>query len=257
MLPEQRHQFILSCLSRSGALSVTELVQELGVSRETIRRDLNLLAARQLLIITHGGALSPDRREPSISERQAAHADAKRLIGERAARFVPDGASVLLDSGSTTYAVALALAERRRIAVYTNDWRIAFQLARRNENRVTLFGGELSDDEDATFGLDTIQQMAQYRVDFAFVGAGGIGPSGELTDYSRMAAEVRSRMLAAASTPIVVADHSKFGCATPVRINGFASARYLVTERAPDAALRRALTAQGIELVVCRRIEAP
>lgn len=55
MLPEQRHQFILSCLSRSGALSVTELVQELGVSRETIRRDLNLLAARQLLIITQIG----------------------------------------------------------------------------------------------------------------------------------------------------------------------------------------------------------
>lgn len=251
MLAEQRHQYILSELGKTGALSVAELVRTLDVSRETIRRDLNALAARGLLAMTHGGALAADRREPSLSEREAAHAGAKQAIGRRAAIFVPDGASVLLDSGSTTHAVALALADRHRLTVYTNDWRIAFVLARRNENRVTLLGGELSDDEDATFGLDTIQQLAQYNVDFAFVGAGGITPDGDLTDYSRLAAEVRSRMLAAAGTVIVVADHSKFGRVTPVRINGVEAARYLVTDRSPDKAMRRALAARGLELIVC------
>ncbi|WP_179401472.1 DeoR/GlpR family DNA-binding transcription regulator [Burkholderia guangdongensis] len=251
MLAEQRHQYILSELGRTGALSIAELVRTLDVSRETVRRDLNALAARGLLVTTHGGALAADRREPSLSDREAANADAKRRIGLRAAEFVPDDASVLIDSGSTTNAVALALADRHRLSVYTNDWRTAFVLARRNGNRVTLLGGELSDDEDATFGLDTIQQLAQYHVDFAFVGAGGIAQDGELTDYSRLAAEVRSRMLTAAGTAIVVADHSKFGRLTPVRINGTDAARYLVTERAPDAALRRALTARGIELIVC------
>lgn len=251
MLAEQRHQYILSELGRTGALSVAELVRTLHVSRETIRRDLNGLAVRGLVVTTHGGALAVDRHEPSLSEREAAHADAKQAIGRRAAEFVPDGASVLLDSGSTTHAVALALADRHRLSVLTNDWRIAFVLARRNGNRVTLLGGELSDDEDATFGLDTIQQLVQYHVDFAFVGAGGIAPDGELTDYSRVAAEVRSRMLAAAGTPIVVADHSKFGRLTPVRINHTSVARYLVTERAPDPALSRSLSTRGIELVIC------
>ena len=244
MLAEQRHQFILSELGRSGALSVAELVRSLDVSRETVRRDLNALAARGLLVMTHGGA-------PSLSEREAANAEAKRTIGRRAAEFVPDDASVLIDSGSTPHAVALALADRHRLSIYTNDWRTAFVLARRNGNRVTLLGGELSDDEDATFGLDTIQQLAQYHVDFAFIGAGGITPDGECTDYSRLAAEVRSRMIAAAGTAMIVADHSKFGRVTPVRINGTAAARYLVTERAPDKAVRRALTARGIELLVC------
>jgi DeoR family transcriptional regulator, glycerol-3-phosphate regulon repressor len=163
---------------------------------------------------------------------------------------VPDGASLLVDSGSTTHAVARALADRHQLSVYTNDWRIAQALGRRNGNRVTMLGGELSDDEDATFGLDTVQQLSQYHVDFAFVGAGGITEDAWLTDYSRMAAEVRSRMIAAASVAVVVADHSKFGRVTPVRINGFEKVRYLVTELAPDRALRKALAARGPELLV-------
>lgn len=250
MLAEQRHQYILAQLTKTGALSVAELVEALSVSRETIRRDLNALAGRGLIVTTHGGALAAHRHEPSLAAREAANAVAKRAIGERAAQLVPDGASLIIDSGSTTHAVARALAERHQLSVYTNDWRVAQVLGRRNGNRVTLLGGELSDDEDATFGLDTVQQLAQYHVDFAFVGAGGITPQADLTDYSRMAAEVRSRMIAAAGVAVVVADHSKFGRVTPVRINGFESARYLVTELAPDRALRRALEARGPELLI-------
>ncbi|QCP53266.1 DeoR/GlpR transcriptional regulator [Trinickia violacea] len=250
MLAEQRHQYILSQLTKTGALSVAELVQALNVSRETIRRDLNALAERGLIMTTHGGALAADRREPSLEAREAANAAAKRAIGARAAELVPDGAALIIDSGTTTHGVARALADRHQLTVYTNDWRIAQVLARRNGNRVTLLGGELSDDEDATFGLDTVQQLAQYHVDFAFVGAGGVSAEAYLTDYTRMAAEVRSRMIASASVAVVVADHSKFGRVTPVRINGFENVRYLVTELAPDRALRKALAARGPELLI-------
>ncbi|MGV2290410.1 DeoR/GlpR family DNA-binding transcription regulator [Trinickia sp. YCB016] len=250
MLAEQRHQYILSQLTKTGALSVAELVQALNVSRETIRRDLNALAERGLIMTTHGGALAADRREPSLEAREAANAAAKRAIGVRAAELVPDGASLIIDSGTTTHAVARALADRHQLTVYTNDWRIAQVLARRNGNRVSLLGGELSEDEDATFGLDTVQQLAQYHVDFAFVGAGGISAEAYLTDYTRMAAEVRSRMIASASVAVVVADHSKFGRVTPVRINGFENARYVVTELAPERGLRKALAARGPELLV-------
>ncbi|TKC88649.1 DeoR/GlpR transcriptional regulator [Trinickia terrae] len=250
MLAEQRHQYILSQLTKTGALSVAELVQALNVSRETVRRDLNALAERGLIMTTHGGALAADRREPSLEAREAANAAAKRAIGARAAELVPDGASLIVDSGTTTHAVARALADRHQLTVYTNDWRIAQVLARRNGNRVTLLGGELSDDEDATFGLDTVQQLAQYHVDFSFVGAGGITADAHLTDYTRMAAEVRSRMIASASVAVIVADHSKFGRVTPVRVNGFENVRYLVTELAPDKALRKALAARGPELLI-------
>lgn len=249
MLAEQRHQHILSRLAKDGALSVAELVRELGVSRETIRRDLRVLAERGLVVTTHGGALSAQRREPDLDARQAEHAAAKRAIGLRAAQLVPDGASVVIDSGSTTQALARALMSHRRLCVYTNDWRIALLLGRRNENRVTLLGGELADGEDAVFGLDTVQQLSQYHADFAFVGAGGVSADGALTDYTRLAAEVRARMLRAAGTAVVVADHSKFGRVTPVRIDGFELARYVITERAPARAIAKAIAARGPKLV--------
>jgi DeoR family transcriptional regulator, glycerol-3-phosphate regulon repressor len=250
MLAEQRHQYILAELDRHGALTVADLVRALSVSRETVRRDLNALAGRGLVATTHGGALSVDRREPHVDEREHANAQAKARIGARAASFVPDGASLIVDSGSTTQALARALQDRHRLCVYTNDWRIALVLGRRNGNRVTLLGGELADLEDAAFGLDTVQQLSQYHADFAFVGAGGITGEAHLTDYSRLAAEVRGRMIAAAACAIVLADGSKFGTVTPVRIPGFEAVRYLVTERAPDKALKRALAARGPELVV-------
>src|ERR1700758_672344 len=115
MLAEQRHQYILAQVTKTGALSVAELVRELNVSRETIRRDLNALAERGLIVTTHGGALSADRHEPDLNVREGEHAAAKRAIGQRAAQFVPDGASVVLDSGSTTQAVARALMGHRRL----------------------------------------------------------------------------------------------------------------------------------------------
>ncbi|GAB2902768.1 DeoR/GlpR family DNA-binding transcription regulator [Paraburkholderia jirisanensis] len=250
MLAEQRHQYILSQVTKNGALSVAELVRELNVSRETIRRDLNALAERGLIVTTHGGALSSERREPDLDVREAANAAAKRAIGERAAQLVPDGASLILDSGSTTHAVARALTARHRLSVYTNDWRIALVLGRRNENRVTLLGGELSDVEDAAFGLDTIHQLAQYHVDFAIVGAGAITPDAHLADYSRMAAEVRAKMIEAGNIVVVVADHSKFGRVTPVRINGLERARCIVTEAPPERGIAKAIAARGPEILI-------
>jgi DeoR family glycerol-3-phosphate regulon repressor len=77
MLAEQRHQYILAQVTKNGALSVAELVRELNVSRETIRRDLNTLAGRGLIVTTHGGALSGDRREPDLDVREALSANAR------------------------------------------------------------------------------------------------------------------------------------------------------------------------------------
>jgi DeoR/GlpR family transcriptional regulator of sugar metabolism len=249
MLAEQRHQYILSRVAKDGALSVAELVRELNVSRETIRRDLHALAQRGLLVTTHGGALSNERHEPDVNVRETENAAAKRAIGERAAQLVPDGASIIIDSGSTTLALARALMARHRLFIYTNDLRIALELGRRNDNRVTLLGGELAENEDAAMGIDTVHQLDQYHADFAFVGAGGITADGYLTDYTRIAAEVRGRMLRAASTVVVVADHSKFGRVTPVRIDSFQHARYLVTERSPSRAIAKAITAHGTKIV--------
>lgn len=245
MLAEQRQKFILDQLAASGALAISELVTELDVSRETIRRDLNALAARGLLILTHGGALTPERAEPDTQTRAAVNAEGKRAIGMRAAELVPDGASLIIDYGTTTHTVAQALHGHHNLLVYTNDFAIALLLGRRNGNRVVMLGGELQDNEDATHGWDTIEQLSRYHADFAFIGTGGITADGQMSDFSRAAAELRSCMLQAASVACVVADHTKFGRNAGVLVKHFEKASYVISDMAPEPELAAALKERG------------
>jgi DeoR family glycerol-3-phosphate regulon repressor len=249
VLAEQRQKIILDQLAASGALAISDLVGELGVSRETIRRDLNVLSTRGLLILTHGGALASGG-EPDTQTRAAVNAEGKRAIGLRAAELVPDGASVIIDYGTTTKAVAQGLHAHRNLLIYTNDLSIALMLGRRNGNRVVLLGGELQENEDATLGWDTVEQLSRYHADFAFIGIGGITPDGQISEFNRPAAELRSRMLIAATTPCVVADHTKFGKNVGVLVKHFEKASWLVSDMAPEPELGAALRQRGPKLLI-------
>src|SRR5215510_12653870 len=144
MLAEQRQGLILALLAKRGSMSVTDLHRRLKVSRETIRRDIALLAGRNGLRKTHGGAIAIETVEPSIALRQVTNAEGKQAIGRRAAELVPDGATVILSSGTTTQCVAEALTIKRNLTVLTNDLASCSKLAGRNGNRVFMLGGEVT-----------------------------------------------------------------------------------------------------------------
>jgi len=249
MLIEKRQQLILDRLARDGAAAIATLAKSLNVSRETVRRDLNALAERQLLTKTHGGALA-QQEEPSLSARIEVNAAGKRRIALAAARLVDDGASLIIDCGSTTQALAKALLQHRRLTVYTNDLNVARLLSRRNGNVIHLLGGQMLEHEDATAGWETVAQVAQYHVDIAFVGVSAIGDDGTLTDYQRAGAELRSRMLCAAKMPVLLADQTKFGQMKPVTVANLDRARRLITDRAPPAPVRRRFEALGVSVIV-------
>src|ERR1700752_763587 len=195
MLAEQRQSLILAMVDQRGSLSITELQRKLKVSRETIRRDLLLLADRNALRKTHGGALSLVRSEPEISVREEINADAKRAIGRLAAAAVHDGASVVLATSSTVQRVAEALLVRQGLTVFTNSIAICGKLSGHNKNRVCLLGGEVQAINGATLGRDATSMLAHYFADFAFVGAGAIAPDGWLMDFTREEGELHGLML--------------------------------------------------------------
>lgn len=250
MLAEKRRALILDILAESGSVSVTELYRRLKVSRETIRRDITRLDAENKLRKTHGGALSVDSVEPAFAERLAVNIEGKRAIGRTAAELVPDGASLIVDSGTTTLCLAEALVARRRLTVYTNDVHVAGRLAGRNDNRVFMLGGEFQGSEGATMGRDATVMLANYFADFAFVGASALSHHPWLMDYTREAAELRGLMLVQAKTPVVLADHTKFGRTAPVRVAHFERVAYLVTDVKPGPQLAKALKAIPAELLV-------
>ena len=249
LLAEDRHRLILRRVGETGSVAIRNLSRELGVSRETIRRDIDLLAAHGRFRKTRGGAVAFEPVEAPDTERGMVNAMAKRAIGRRAATLVRDGTSLILDSGTTTRAVAEALNARRDLTVYTNDLAICRTLARHNGNRVVLLGGELQRHEDATIGWDAITALANYTAEFAFVGVGGLTAEGGLTDFTRDGAELRGRMLSSARTVVVVADASKFTTVTPIRIPHIDKVTHLVTDRTPPAALRKALRARKVRIL--------
>ncbi len=250
MLAEQRQNLIVAMVNQRGSVSITEMQRKLKVSRETIRRDLVLLADRQALRKTHGGALSLERSEPEIALREVINVDVKRTIGRRAASLVPDGASVILAGGSTVQAVAESLLARHGLIVFTNSIGVCRKLAGHNKNRVHVLGGELDAINGATLGRDTTSMLGHYFADFVFIGAGAISPTGWLMDYTREEGELHSLMLQSARTAVIVADHSKFNRYAPVRVDNFEKVTHLVTDKRPETPLANALAALSLEVLV-------
>jgi len=252
MLADERRNRILEVLKDKRFVSVNDLHDELRVSRETIRRDINRLAAESRLIKTHGGAESVSREEPGFATRMSVNLAAKQAIGGRAAELVPDNASVIIDSGTTCLCTAEALMERRHLTVFTNDMHVAGKLADRNDNRVFLLGGEMIQGEGATMGRDTTAMLSSYFADFAFIGISSMSEDGVLSDYTREAAALRTMMIAQARTPVLIGDHEKFGWTAGVRVQGIERVEYLVTNRSLGVDLDAACLDMTIEVVVAR-----
>ncbi len=249
MLAEQRRSVILETLSEQGAVSVAELYRKLGVSRETIRRDISRLDQESRLRKTHGGAMSLGR-EPAFAQRKSINVEAKRSIGRVAAALVPDGASVIVDSGTTIQELVEALADKRHLRVITNDLQAATELSGRNDNSVLILGGELIAGEGAIMGRDVTAMLGNYFADFAFVGAGAISSHPWLMDFSREAAEIRGQMLALARFPVVLADHTKFDRIAPNRVANFDKASHIVVDRKPEGAFAAVLASHGAKILV-------
>lgn len=252
MLAEERRNRILEVLRDRRFVSVNDLHDELRVSRETIRRDINRLAAESRLTKTHGGAQSMNREEPAFESRMAVNLAAKQAIGARAAQMVGDGATVIVDSGTTCLCAAEALMERRGLTVYTNDIQVAGKLADRNDNRVYLLGGELVAGEGATMGRDTTAMLANYFADFAFIGISSITEDGALSDYTREAAALREAMIGQARAAVLLGDRDKFGWAAGVRVGGTDKVRCLITDRKPAAGIAQAFKDRGVEVIVAK-----
>jgi DeoR/GlpR family transcriptional regulator of sugar metabolism len=253
VLAEERQRLILSMVNTRGSISVTEIQRKLKVSRETIRRDLVALADGQRLRKTHGGALSLEQSEPEMTVRQVTNVEGKRAIGQLAAGLVPDGASVILASGTTVQAVADALSVRRELTVFTNSVISCGKLMGHNGNRVYMLGGEVQASNGATLGRDATGMLANYFADFVFVGAGAISPAGWLMDYTREEGELHSLMLQSARTSVVVADHGKFGRFAPIRVGNFDKVTHLVTDLTPDPEITTALATLPLEILVADR----
>lgn len=234
-----------------GSVSVGELANIFGVSHETIRRDLKLLEENGHLDVVHGGAARRGMMEPSIAQRGGENAEGKAAIARQAARMVEDGASVLIDSGTTTAALSYELVGRPGLTIFTNSLNHALTLCRVSGNRIIMLGGEVDSNDEAAFGTGTSTGIDAVRVDVAFIGVGGFAEDGGMTDYSITAAETRGKMILAGRA-YLLADRTKFARRTPFRVPHMDKCAGVIVDEMPETALSAAWAALGWDIILAK-----
>ncbi len=170
MLAAERHQLILNTLQQQRKVSVTEMSKELKVSEDTLRRDLDRLAQDGLLKRVHGGALPLPTEMGEYSMRQQQFAPGKQAIAKKAVECIQPNQVVLLDSGTTTFAIAQALPRDVKITVITNCLPIALALTEHPYVNVVVLGGQLLKEAQLLQGAQVLEALQRIRADLCFVG---------------------------------------------------------------------------------------
>ena len=248
---EVRQGRILAALDANPSLRVNQLAEDLGVSTETIRRDLAELDEIGRLSRTYGGAISTGNRfEPALNERLRLHVPEREAIARAAMARFKDAETLVLGGGATMLAFARALREtRQRITVITPAYPIAVELAPNPLIEVMLLPGTFEPQERMVCGPEAIQALERYRAEVAIIGASGLDPSG-VSEAMLRAGEVYAAMLAHADRSVILPDHSKFGKRALVLLRSWSAGLTLITDRQPDDALAAALRDGGSECVV-------
>jgi len=233
VLAVERRRRILTSLERAPAVTTDKFAAELGVSPETVRRDLIELERRGMLRRVHGGAASLARlaaAESAYSERILEQSEAKRAIGAAAAGLVAARQTVVIDVGTTSLEVARALPHDLRATIATPSLLVAAELSKRPHVQVLVAGGQVRAGDLACSGAETTGFFRDLHADIAFLGSGAVSPAAGLTDYHRDEVPTKRVIIAHAQRVLVLADSSKFDRSAPYRVCDLSDLDGIVTD---------------------------
>lgn len=247
---------ILDLLAADGEVNVDELVERFGASAATTRRDLDSLAEQRLLTRTHGGAVAHSvAYELPIRYKSHQRTQQKESIAQAAAALVAPGMVVGLSGGTTTTAIAAALAARDDLAagpgitVVTNAVNIAAQLATRPDIKVVVTGGVIHSRSYELVGPFVEQLLRGVRLDIAFIGVNGMDAGAGATTQDEREAAVNRMMAERARRAVVVTDSSKLGTVAFAAVGGAELFPVLLTDDGASAASLADLRAAGYEVL--------
>lgn len=246
-----RHNKIIELVSQLGYVSTEQLVAELNVSSQTIRRDLNELAEQNQIRRHHGGAALPSSTENSdYSDRKQFFSEQKNRIGQAVAKMIPNGASLFIDIGTTPEAVAHSLLAHQNLRIVTNNLNAAHILQQKDDCHVTIAGGELRAD-GGIIGEATVNFINQFRLDYCILGISAVELDGSMMDYDYHEVQVKRALMRNARNVVLVTDHSKFTRNAIVRLGDLKEVNYLFTDRPLPSELQHYLSHSDVVVEIC------
>jgi DeoR family transcriptional regulator, aga operon transcriptional repressor len=252
LLNEERRRAILEILNRDGRVLVLDLARRFETSQVTIRKDLEELHAHALIHRTHGGAL-PAREgaleDPTLREKEKLHRKEKLRIAQTAAGMVQEGQVVILDSGTTTTAIAHSLRHFHHLTVVTNAVNIAAELSG-TAVEVILTGGTLRKNSFSLVGPIAEETLHRLNADVLFLGVDGFDVQYGLSTPNLLEAKVNRVMVEVAKRTVAVCDSSKFGRRSLSLIVPPSALHQVVTDRGVLKSDVRLLKKAGIEVTL-------
>lgn len=244
-----RQKEILELIRSQGYVATEQLVRHFGVTPQTIRRDINMLCELDLIERFHGGAgrIGNAYNQP-YQDRLQKGMDGKRKIARMVAERIPDGASLFLNIGTTTEALAAELVGRKDLRIVTNNINIANMMRETDGSDVMIAGGFVRPSDGGIVGEATTEFLNQFRLDIGVIGISGIDEDGTLLDFDYQEIRAAQAIIRNSRTVYLVADASKFGRRAMIRLGDYSDVDHLFTDQMPPAAFAQAISDSDMEL---------
>ena len=239
---------LLDMVRTHGSASVEQLADQLGVTLQTVRRDVQRLAETGLLTRFHGGVRVPGSTVENLAhqQRESLNAEGKARIARAVARRVPNGCSLILNIGTTTEAIARALLHHKRLRVITNNLNVAAILCGNTDCEVIVAGGVVRPRDRGIVGEAALDFIRQFKVDIALIGISGIEPDGSLRDFDYREVRVAQTIIAQAREVWLAADSSKFNRPAMVELATLPQIDWLFTDQEPPEPFPALLEKAGV-----------
>ncbi len=251
VLVAERQKKIVELVNERLSIRVTELSKIFSVTEETIRRDLEKLEKENLLMRSHGGAVSieKDQGEVSYLEREITNAEQKKAIAATAVRLIEPGDQIVLDASTTAWYVAKELPDMP-LTVLTNSIKVAIELSKKEQIKVISTGGTLLAQSLSYVGPLAERSLSMYHVNKAFLSCKGVHLERGLSDFNESQALLKKQMMEIADETILMVDSSKFGTRAFSRINPVSNLDCIITDSKIDEETKRDLEDKKVKLLI-------
>ncbi len=251
MFAVERQKKILEALKADGSVLVSKLSSELGVTEETVRRDLEKLEKQEALVRTHGGAIPIDEsnHEMSLEKRKHLNVGIKEKLAKEAVKYILPGDTVFLDASTTTFYMAKELKNLKDITIVTNSIRIIAELAGHTALKVIGIGGFVSNNQSFVGTLATNYIEENCYANKVFFSSRGVSVKGEILDSNEQEWAVKQAMLENSDKKFYLCDKSKIGRIGFAKLAGFDDIDYFISEKDFDENLSKTLLEMDVNVI--------
>lgn len=251
MLAPERQKIILDELYKDGAVTVSRLAAQLGVTEETIRRDLEKLEKKEALRRTHGGAVPIDDTtfELSLEKRKSTNVEAKQKLASIAASYVFSGDTIFLDASTTTFFMAKELKKLKNITVITNSLRVVAELCSCEQIKLIAVGGIVSSNQSFVGSLAERSIKESYFANKMFFSSKGVTKDIGILESNEQECGIKQNMLLNSESKYFLCDSAKVGRVSFAKLASLSDIDYFVTDKIPDEEFVSTLEDNNVKLI--------